>query len=264
MTQYPGDPNCPDVINAMDHNAIIVYMKTRARIRSKNWRFSNSLMNMNKTIKRIGFVSIVFFVFALDVSAQAASETANVGKKPTYDQLLAKLKSGDTNIDYGALRMTYTETKSYSATGSDPAARSQMSKAVSGREFTEAIKVAKSILDKNYVDINAHVAMAVANRELGDTKLFEFHKAVYRGLIDSIVASGDGKTAKTAYVVISVPEEYALLQALDLRRGSQSLLNENGHTYDVLTVTDPKTNESRKIYFNIDIVWSGYDKMFKQ
>ena len=105
--------------------------------------------------------------------------------------------------------------------------------------------------------------IAVAYRESGNTEKFDFHKAVYLGLVNSILDSGDGKSAKTAYIVIDVAEEYALLRALGLDRGSQALRTEGGHKYDLLTVTDPKNNDKKEIWFNIDAVWKGYEKIFK-
>jgi hypothetical protein len=106
--------------------------------------------------------------------------------------------------------------------------------------------------------------LAVAYRESGNNEKFDFHKAVYLGLVNSILAGADGKSAKTAYVVINVAEEYALLRALGLNRGDQALRTEDGHKFDVLTVTDPKNNDQkREVWFNIDAVWKGYEKMFK-
>jgi len=111
--------------------------------------------------------------------------------------------------------------------------------------------------------MDAHVAASIGYGGLGDKAKSDFHKRVHLGLVNSILSSGDGKTAETAYVVISTDEEYTILQALDLPRGSQSLNHLNGHSFDILTVTDPKTNKPVKIFFNIDIPWKAETEMFK-
>ncbi len=67
----------------------------------------------------------------------------------------------------------------------------------------------------------------------------------YRGLVESVLASGDGKSPQTAFTVISVGEEYAILRALNLRVESQALIE--GHI-DALTV-EGEHGEST-IYFN--------------
>ncbi len=81
-------------------------------------------------------------------------------------------------------------------------------------------------------------------------------------LLDSIQNGGDGKTAQTAFVVMSVDEEYTLLRFLGYQMQSQGLEKTEGHTFDVLTVINPKNQETRKLYFNIDKIWVGYEKVF--
>jgi hypothetical protein len=73
------------------------------------------------------------------------------------------------------------------------------------------------------VDIIAHYLTAGALTELGRQAEAEEHIRWYRGLVESVLASGDGRTPETAFVVISVPEEYAVLRALDLRPVKQAL-----------------------------------------
>lgn len=218
---------------------------------------------MRKVIFAALFVLFVSLTAVAVLSQEPAKKADGTSNKASYDELLKKLKGGDTSIDFKALRMSYTETKDYSSYGIDAQERSNMFRLLNEKNYKEAIKAAEKILKTNYVEMNSHMVMAIGHRELGDTKKFDFHKAVYSGLIDSIISGVDGKTPKTAFVVLSVPEEYAILQALEYKRGSQALFTEDGHKFDVLTVTSPKTNETLKLYFNIDIVWKGYEKMFK-
>jgi hypothetical protein len=76
-------------------------------------------------------------------------------------------------------------------------------------------------------------------------------------LIDSIRSSGDGKSPATAWVVISVDEEYAVLRALGFKPSGQSLLRQNGHSYDVMkTKSDDGTEQT--FYFNVDIPFKHY------
>jgi hypothetical protein len=77
-------------------------------------------------------------------------------------------------------------------------------------------------------------------------------------LIITAVDSGDGKSLGTAYVVISTHEEYVLPQVLGLKPGQQSLRQQDGHNYDVLRATDPKSNAPVTLYFNVDIPFKHY------
>ena len=206
-------------------------------------------------VKRsVSFLAVLLFAAAVCV-AQPAAQAAD------YESLLAKAKRGEKSLDYAALRVAYSESKDFNPTV-DPKERAEMYKLLKEKKFKEAVKAAEAVHKTNFVDINSHMVLALAYTELKDQAKADFHKNTYLGLVNSIISSGDGETPKTAYVVISVPEEYAILDAFEYKRGTQEVVTENGHKYDVLTVTDTKTNSQVKMYFNIDIVWKGYDKVF--
>jgi Domain of unknown function (DUF4919) len=203
----------------------------------------------------------VFIFVAACAVALGQKPVATPEAKPKYEELLAKVQGGDTKIDYRALRMAYSETKEASPFGSDREARSAMNKALDEKRYKDAIKSAEQILKTTYVNPFAHMTKAIAHRELGETDKFEFHKAIYLGLINSILNRADGKTPSTAYVVISTEEEYAVMQALGYGVGGQSLQHTDGHTFDVLHGTD-KSGNKVDVYFNIDIVWAMENRMF--
>jgi hypothetical protein len=197
----------------------------------------------------------------LTASAQQPSSTPDAVKGPKYEELLAKLKGGDTKIDYKALRLAYAQTKDASPYGSGGDVRVAMNKALTAKNYKDAIKSADAILKDDYVNPYAHLAEAIAYSELKDNEKYEFHKAVYLGLINSILQGADGKTPETAYTVIATEEEYAVMQALKFQVGGQSLNNKNGHTFDVLHGTD-SNGAKVDVWFNIDIVWAMETKMF--
>lgn len=65
-----------------------------------------------------------------------------------------------------------------------------------------------------------------------------------------IYQSGDGQSAKSAFKVSSVAEEYELLGALGLRVTTQSLIM-LAKPYDKMTVRDIQTGETRDVWFDI-------------
>ena len=182
-------------------------------------------------------------------------------KKDSYDELLARLKGGDTKIDYKAFRIAYSETKGASPYGSDREGRRLMNVAVIDKRYDDAIKLADEILKTTYLATDAHVAASISYRALGDTQRADFHKSIYLGLINSVLAGGDGKTPNTAFVVVSVEEEYAVMKALGCTVWGQTLGTQGGHRFDVLSGTEESTKSPVKIYFNIDIVWALQTKM---
>jgi hypothetical protein len=199
---------------------------------------------------------------AIGSFAQAPSQTPDPAKKQTYEEMLSKLKAGETTTDFKAFRLAFTRTKQYGPYGGDRDGRKLMNAALSQKNFKEALKKAEEQLKDDYTDMEAHIVASIANKELGNSAKADFHRELYLGLVNSIISGGDGKTAKTAYVVITTNEEYVVLRALGLAPGSQSLVKEEGHTFDVFAAIDQKTKAESKVYFNIDIPWKAENDMF--
>lgn len=180
-----------------------------------------------------------------------------------YNDMLAKVKGGDTSIDFKAFRVSFTKTKAYGPYGGLGDEVKQAFVALDKKDYKSAVKNAEKALEDSYVDMDAHVAASMGYKGLDDQAKSDLHKKIYLGLINSILNSGDGKSDATAYVVIDTHEEYIVLRALGLGLGSQSLQHKGEHSFDVMDITDPKTKQSVKIYFNIDIAWKAETDMFK-
>lgn len=219
---------------------------------------------MKKINSILLFLHLLTFVFAVQAqNNSAAVKQSETGKKSSYEELLKKLKNGDTGINFRDLRMSYAKTKAYSPMMANVIDRRSMYAAFGQKDYASALKLAENVLSQLYVDMNGHSVAAAAHRALGNPEKADFHDKVYKGLLDSIISGADGKSAKTAFDVIFVPEEYVILNHLGYRRTQQSLIDENNRKYDVLTAVNPKTNETTKFYFNIDVVWAGYGKSVK-
>jgi len=193
----------------------------------------------------IGLAFVAFAALPLLVAAQ--------DKHSEYATLLSTLKAGNTNIDYGLLRLSYVESPEYKQAKDTTEAEHGMSKALGSKNFSEALKDAETVLASEYVNIDAHFVEYIANREMGEADKAEFHHAVFRGLVDSILKSGDGKSTDKAWVVINVHEEYVVLRVLGYRPGEQSLLNKDGHAYDEMKVKNVDDGTEATFYFNVDI-----------
>lgn len=177
-----------------------------------------------------------------------------------YYTLVKQLKGGDTSIDYALLRFSFTKTKNYTPYSPDDADRDAMFEALNGENFAGAVKHAQAVLEKNYVDLDAHFISRIGYRELQDTAKFNFHSAVLKGLMNSIYSSGDGQAPETAFIVISTNEEYFLLRMNGFKALAQKGLERDGSKFDELEVEKAKTGEKKKLYFNIDVPFGWLNK----
>jgi hypothetical protein len=200
----------------------------------------------------IKFVSASLLLIFFLCRAAFAQETPKA--KLTYEDMVERAKGGDQTIDFRQLRLAYMDSKTYSKGPDTETQKKAMMAALNSKDFPGAIKNADVVLASNYVDMDAHFAKYIANRELNATDRADFHKFVLQALMKSITDFGDGKTPETAFQVIQVHEEYVLLRFMGVGLPeSQSLLHKNGHSYDEIKFKDPKSGQSVTLYFNVDI-----------
>jgi hypothetical protein len=199
--------------------------------------------------RRSAALCFVVITACLTLGAQQAPPS-----KSSYEALVERVKGGDKTVDFRQLRLAYVDSPNFSrGPDTDPQKKAMMT-SLNKHDFADAIKNADIVLAANYVDMDAHFAEYVAQRESKNQEQAEFHKFVFQGLLKSITDSGDGKTPETAYQVIAVHEEYVLLRSMGVGfPESQSLMQKNGHSYDALKFEDPAAKQKVTLYFNVDI-----------
>ena len=214
--------------------------------------------------------SLVFvFLSVLSVSAAAQTQTiptptptpsptaspaptpkSSPAAKGKYESLLERVKKGDRTVDFTELRFAFFESSNYNPYAPMLTYRPLWG-AVAQKNYAEAIKIAQSVFEKNFIEVNANMVAHIAYRETGDTERAAFHRFMADGLLASIKSTKDGKTPETAFEVISVSEEYGFMRSMALRPIRQSLIQDKGHFFDALVVLD-NANQESTVYFNID------------
>ena len=80
-------------------------------------------------------------------------------------------------------------------------------------------------------------------------------------LSSAILSSGDGLSKESAIHVISIDDEYAILNMYGLSPKMQSLIEEEGQKYDKMDL-DPNKYGWESLYFNTSIMATALKKMF--
>jgi hypothetical protein len=96
------------------------------------------------------------------------------------------------------------------------------------------------------IDIDFHRLQARALFVLGRKPESDEHTRWYRELVADVLASGDGASPESAYIVVSRLEEQALMRALDLTPLHQVWVADGLHGFEVSNAT----GQVSKIYFN--------------
>lgn len=179
----------------------------------------------------------------------------------SYDELLAQLKSGNTMIDFQALRYARAEQPGYDpyAALADPD-KGDLIRGMVANNLDQVSTVANRIIERDYTDIDAHAALATVLERRGQTQQATFERAVADGLLLSIQQSGDGMSPETAYVVIGVAEEYTLLGAMGVQVARQSLIHADRGPVDALEVVN-QNGERRTVYFDVSRLFNAMSRL---
>ena len=197
------------------------------------------------------------------LAAAVLSSTPDaIAAAPTYQQLLASLTAGDTEIDFTALRNAYVHSATY-----DPYAlrvQGLVNRMYRADACAKSVRYARRIEARDFLQIDAHLILGYCGPVLHiDRGRSEYQLAVARGLFVSIMHSEDGLTPKSALKVVSTDEETAVLRLFGDRLIVQALEHRKGHWYDVDTVTSASDTRKSRIYFNIDTPYQALARQMR-
>ncbi len=178
-----------------------------------------------------------------------------------YYSILDSVKNGLSN-DFFTLRMAYTKTKIYNPYDVKfDNLRKKIKLNIEEEKFEKALEISKLILEKRYIDIKTHLYCSNIYKHLNDSVNADYHNNIYNGLMNSIYFSGDGKSVKTAFIVMEISEEYDLLNWLELKPPfGLSPVIKDGYRFDMIKVIDE--NRETELFFNIELALRRFSEEF--
>ncbi|MGA2276128.1 MAG: DUF4919 domain-containing protein [Terracidiphilus sp.] len=192
------------------------------------------------------FVSSMLFA-ALPVYALDDPKVAHA----KYDELAAKVNSGEMNIDWQALRLDARVGEVYGEYDPYDATKRTQSFFQKG-DYEDALKIARETERHNLADIEAHVAAWSCLKQLKRKSEADTEWNILHALVQSILKSGDGKSAKTAWFAVGIREEFVFMrEALRVRYKQQRSVKIDGRYYDMVLVTDQSGKDS-VLWFDTD------------
>jgi hypothetical protein len=174
-----------------------------------------------------------------------------------YRQLVERVKQGDQTVDFVRLRAAYAKWQCDKTVNTDSPNRDAMVAAFNEKNYAKAVDLVEAVLDFEFPHVGLHRAAEEAYRELNNQSKADLHKTIADKLVNALLASGDGKTAETAYQVLTIREEYFIMNQLGYKVSSQALMSGRGKSYDVLSGRDSKTNKEVSVYFDISSFFGG-------
>lgn len=200
----------------------------------------------------MGILLTFGFLGAMSVQPLAAAPDGDAEAR--YQAMLAAAKADPTTADYRALRFAYADRPAFSPTGTD-GARSAMKIARAARNWQGLLDAASRTLQVDWVDGAAHLDIAAAYAELGRPDDSDRERQIGVAIFQSMMQDGDGRSSKHAFVVVSIAEEYELIEALGRRlAGTQALVCTRDHSYDTIETTGRHGGDKVRMWFQIDRV----------
>jgi len=172
-----------------------------------------------------------------------------------YDTLLAVAQADPVGADFHALRMAFAQSDAYQPYVQHSEGVFALRAALQAQNMQAALEACESLLAFNYLDIEAHMASDYVYTALENPEKSAYHRAFARGLISAIMATGAGRDFDSAIIVLATSEEYVVLRMMGLASGSQRLVEQQGHWFDVLSAR-PSQGDPVEVYFNIDLPYT--------
>ena len=138
---------------------------------------------------------------------------------------------------------------------------SQMAKSMNDGNWSKAIDIGKNWINQCPIDIRVHHYLGISYEKTENHAEAKKHFRWFKGLMDLIAKSGDGKTPETAYVTVSITEEYDALYYFGLRKKTQTLVSGDIVCDKIVAVNDK--GDEFEIYFNPQAHFERLNKMFK-
>lgn len=210
---------------------------------------------------------LVFFLLNCSSTNNTTSSPkknlSNSVSDKSYNDLVTKAIDNPQNAPFGDIRISYSESSIYSPY-SQLEEIQEMGKLLNANKNDQVIKLTQKYIQTYFAELDFHYYAMVAYKNLNNENGFNWHRFVLNQLVNSILKSGDGKSTKTAFVVIAVREEYSFMGLLGIDHSGQHLVNEKGHSYDMFDVKKNENYNENKVYFNIDIPLAALSKSLKR
>lgn len=212
-----------------------------------------NVMRMSRVLWQVGTCALVLIA---STTAQTTAEPSSVHSKAAeeYEQLLARVQKGDLSIDLNAFRRDGAIVAGSKIGFVETGDRNTFKQSMEVSNFQLALDSSNRLLAVDYASEVGHYDAMMASRALQKTDEAVQHEKIMNALLDSVAASGDGKTAETAYFAATTQEEYIFMALrLKVKAKKQGLVAKNGHFWDCLDVVDLTTGQPQTVWFNADV-----------
>ncbi|SRR5579872_4134150 len=197
---------------------------------------------------RLGTSTLCWVISISVVWAQMDDRDVAIKK---YEAYKAKVMTGDLSIDWRDFRLTAALGEVSQGFDSQPVHDQVVDDLAAGR-YEKALAQAQIVIDRNMANGEGHLLAMTVLQKMGRNEEAEKQEAILNAIGKSIMESGDGASAETAWFTVAPSETvFFMTEALGAQIEGQELVHVHGHAYDKLTVLD-RQGQKRVVWFNTD------------
>ena len=197
---------------------------------------------------KLGTSMLCWVISASVVWAQTDDQA--VAKKK-YEAYKTQVMAGDLKIDWRDFRLTAALGEVSQGFDSQPVHTQVVDDLAAGR-YEKALAEAQTVIDRNMANGEGHLLAMTVLQKMGRNEDAKKHEAILNAIGQSIMESGDGSSAATAWFTVAPSETiFFMTEALGAEIEDHDLVHVNGHAYDKLTVRD-RQGKRRVVWFNTD------------
>ena len=186
------------------------------------------------------------------------TEIADSASSFYYPALIERLVEQDTTItleEFRHLYFGYVFQPKYNPYWTSPDEKELIkyyrSEKIDPKDYDKIIKLATHAISEFPFDLRQLNYLSYIYHLKGEEENARKVSYQFRGILDSILSSGDGKTEETAYHVISVSHEYVFMNIFGFELTRQSLIDGKSGACDLLDLAKNENNIEH-LYFNVD------------
>jgi len=187
----------------------------------------------------------------ISVSAVSAQMDEQDVAAKKYEAYKTKVMTGDLSIDWRDFRLAAALGEVSRGFDSQPVHDQVVDDLAAGR-YEKALAEAQIVIDRNMANGEGHLLAMTVLQQMGRNEDAKKQEAILDAIGKSIMESGDGASAKTAWFTVAPSETvFFMTEALGAQIEGQELIHVNGHAYDKLAVLD-RQGKKQVVWFNTD------------
>lgn len=222
-------------------------------------------------------IGIILLLFTLNLSAQKINEIDfDLIKTQTQDSLsyhyypillqrFLEFDSTLTAYEYELLYYGNVFTEAYNPYSTSEN-ETKFLELYKKQEYNNALPFGLEVIKENPINTKILFKLLVIYNQLEDNENEAKYASLYYNLLYTIYSSGDGKSAQTAIVVISVSDEYEIIAELQLNFVGQALVGDcDLINFNMKTQKKIKGKKPiKELYFNVSKPLDYLNDVFKK